>query len=623
MPLKKLTLRPGVNRENTRYTAEDGWYECDKIRFRQGTPEKIGGWSRISTATFLGVCRSLWNWITNGGLNLLGVGTNIKFYVERGGVYYDITPLRATVTLNGCFTATDGSNVITVTDTAHGCATGDYVTFSGATSLGGNITAAVLNAEYAVTVTGVDSYTITVGATANATDAAGSPGGGAAVSAAYQIPISSENQAPITGWSAGGWGSGAWGTGTSSALLLRLWSQMHFGEDLIINRSRDAIYYWDSSAGVGTRAVELSTMAGASDVPTIANFIYVSDINRFVFAFGCNEVGSAVQDPLLVRWSDQESAVNWTPSATTQSGSLRLTHGSELRQVVQTRQELFVLTDSAVYSLQYLGGSDGWGAQMLADNVSVISENSATVAAGIIYWMGIDKFYVYDGRVQTLPCTLRRFVFTDFNHDQAAQVCAGTSEGFNEIWWFYPSAGSSVNDRYVIYNYLEKLWYYGTMGRTAWLDTSLRNYPVAATYSNNIVSHEYGVDDNTSGTPTAIEAYVTSSEFDIQDGEHFGFIWRVLPDVTFEGSSAASPAATLSLTPLKNSGSGYTSPASVGGTNSAAVTRTVELPIEEFTGQIYVRLRGRQMVMKMHSTALGVAWQMGATRIDLRPDGRR
>ena len=398
---------------------------------------------------------------------------------------------------------------------------------------------------------------------------------------------------------------------------------MNFGEDLIFNRTQDAIYYWDSSAGVATRAVELSTMVGASDVPTIANFVFVSDVNRFVFAFGCNEVGSADQDPLLVRWGDQESAVNWTPSATTQAGSLRMTRGSKLVQAVQTRQELFVLTDSAGYSLQYLGGSDGWGAQLLGDNISIASQNAAAAATGVVYWMGTDKFYFYDGRVQTLPCALRRFVFGDLNFEQLSQVCAGTNEGFNEIWWHYPSAGSSVNDRYVIFNYVEQAWYYGTMGRTAWLDTALRENPVAATYSHNLVAHELGVDDDTTGTPAAIEAYVTSSEFDIQDGEHFGFVWRVLPDVTFDGSSAASPSATLSLTPLKNSGSGYTSPASVGGTNSASVTRTVDLPIEEFTGQIYVRLRGRQMVMKMHSTALGVAWQMGATRIDLRPDGRR
>lgn len=624
MTLKKLTFKPGINRENTRYTTENGWYECDKVRFRQGSPEKIGGWSRISTRTFLGVCRSLWNWITLNGVNLLGVGTNIKFYVERGGDYFDITPIRSAVTLNDPFTATNGSATLTVADAAHGALDGDFVTFSGAVGLGGNVTADVLNTEHEITLVDTNSYTITLSVTANATDAAGSPGGGASVAAAYQLNTSSAAQVPLMGWGGGTWGGGTWGVGTTSTSSLRLWTQANFGEDLLFCARGGAIYYWDSSAGVGTRAINLTAIGGAdAEVPTVANFVFVSDVSRFVFAFGCDDYSSATQDPMLVRWSAQEDAATWLPAATNQAGSLRLSHGSEIILAIQTRQEIFVLTNSAVYSMQYLGGSDGWGAQLLGDNISVVSPNAAAQASGMIFWMGTDKFYIYDGRVNTLPCDLRRYVFNDINYNQLEQVCCGTNEGFSEIWWFYPSAEAEENDRYVVYNYLEKIWYYGALGRSAWLDTALREYPVAATYSNNIVSHEYGNDDDTTGTPAALEAFVTSSEFDIEDGHHFGFVWRVLPDVTFDGSTAASPAATMTLIPLLNSGSGYTDPESVGGSSNAAVARGVTVPIEAFTGQVYVRVRGRQMALKMASTALGTTWQMGAPRLDVRPDGRR
>lgn len=622
MPLKKLQLRSGVNRENTRYTTEGGWYDCDKIRFRQGTPEKIGGWERISANTFLGVCRSLWNWVTLANLNLLGVGTNLKFYVESGGAYYDITPIRTTVTLNSPFTATLGSSVITVAHTAHGCETGDYVTFSGALGLGGNISAAVLNQQYQVTVLSVNSYTITVSATANGTDVAGSPGGGAAVSAAYQINTGPEFSVPLTGWGAGAWSSGSWGL-TAASDSLRLWSQSNFGEDLIFNPRGGGIYYWDASAGLTTRGVALSSMTGASNVPTQANFIFVSDTSRFVFAFGTTDYLSATFDPMLIRWSDQENAVNWTPSATNQAGSVRLSHGSEIISCLQTRQEILVWTDSALYALQYLGAPDVWGTQLMGDNISIAGPNAEAVASGVVYWMGVDKFYKYNGRVDTLRCDLKQFVFSDFNIAQRGQVFAGTNEGFNEVWWFYCSANSTAIDRYVVYNYVEDVWYYGTMARTAWIDSGLRSYPMAATYLNNLVNHESGVDDNATGVPAPINAYITSSEFDIDDGHNFSFIYRMLPDVTFRGSTAVSPSATMYLLPLANSGSGYNNPASVGGSNSAAVTRTATIPIEQFTGQVFTRVRGRQMSIKMESTGLGVQWQLGAPRLDVRPDGRR
>jgi len=635
MPLKKLLFRPGVSRENTPYLSENvgptgvngsysaGWYDCDKVRFRSGSPEKIGGWERISANFFLGACRSLWNWVTLGGANLLGVGTNLKFYVENGGSYFDITPIRSSPTLNNPFTATLGSSVITVADTAHGCLTGDFVTFSGAAGLGGNITAGVLNAEYQVTVIDVDSYTITVSATANATDVSGSPGGGASVVAAYQINTGYEYAVPLVGWGAGGWGSGGWGTGTSSLETLRLWSQFNFGEDLIFGPRGGAIYYWDSSSGTGTRAVDLTSVSGAADVPTVQNFLLVSDVSRFVLAFGCNDYGSATQNPMLIRWSDQESAADWTPAPTNQAGSLQLSRGSEIITAIQSRQEIVVFTDNAVYALQYLGPPAVWGATLLGDNTSIVSQNAATIASGVTFWMGVDKFYKYDGRVQTLRCDLRQHIFSNINKDQYQQVFAGTNEGFNEVWWFYCSAGSLVVDQYAVYNYLEDIWYYGTMGRTAWLDSGLRDYPIAATYSHNIVNHESGVDDNTTAVPTPIEATITSAQFDLDDGHKFMFLWRVLPDITFRGSEAESPTARMYMQPLKNSGSGYTDPPSVGGENNRPITRTAVLPIEAFTGQIYTRVRARQMSVKVESTGLGVTWQLGAPRLDLRADGSR
>jgi hypothetical protein len=635
MPLKKLLFRPGVAREQTRYASETvgpvgsatqavgGWYESEKVRFRSGTPEKIGGWQRISQYTFLGVCRSLWNWVTLGNLNLIGVGTNLKFYIEKGGAYNDITPIRSTVTLTNPFTATLGSAVITVADAAHGAVTGDFVTFSGATGLGGNITAAVLNQEHQITNVNANLYTINVGVAANATDVSGSPGGGT-VTAAYQVNVGPEFQIPLTGWGAGPWGVGVWGTGGSSLSGLRLWSQNNFGEDLIFAPQDGGIYYWDATAGVNARGVPLQSLAGASDVPTIQKFIFVSDISRFVFAFGCNDYGSAVQNPMLIRWSDQETAVNWTPAATGQAGSIELSDGSELITCLQTRQEIVVWTDSALYSVQYVGAPAVWQTQLLASNISIYGRNAKAVASGVIYWMGVDKFYKYDGRTQTLRCDLRQYIFSDINQSQNQQVFAGTNEGFNEVWWFYCSAGSTVVDKYVVYNYTEDIWYYGTMGRTAWLDSGLRDYPLAATYTRNLVNHEQGVDDNETGTPLPIAASIGSSEFDIDDGHNFGFIWRVIPDLTFRGSTGSlTPQCTMTLIPMQNSGSGFNDPLSTAGTSSATIQRIATAPIEEFTGQVYIRVRGRQVIFRVESNRLGTTWQLGAPRIDIKSDGRR
>lgn len=621
MPLKKLALKPGVNRERTRYTNETGWYECDKVRFRQGYPEKIGGWQRISANTFQGVCRSLWSWVTLGSQNYVGVGTNLKFYLELGGVYYDITPIRATTTNTATFAATNGSSTITVTDASHGAAEGDFVTFSGAASLGGNITADVLNQEYQVQTTPTtNTYTITATATANASDTGN---GGGSVTAAYQIGVGDAISVPRTGWGGGAWSSGVWGTGGTTASPMRLWSQSNFGEDLIFGPRGGGIYYWDVTSGTSARGVNISTLSGASGTPTIQNFILVSDINRFVFAFGANTISTSTQDPMLIRWSDQEDATNWTPSATNQAGSLRLSRGTEIVAAQQSRQEVLVWTDSSVYSLQYLGGQAVWGAQIVGDNISIASQNAVAYASGSSFWMGRDKFYMYDGRTQPLPCDLRRYVFNDFNEAQIDQVFAGTNEEFHEIWWFYCSADSTSIDRYVVYNYLDKVWYYGNLARTAWLDSGTREHPLAATYTYNLVNHEEGVDDNETATTTAIDAFITSAEFDLDDGHRFAFIWRVLPDMTFDGSTASSPAATMTFYPLKNSGSGYTSPASAGGTSSGTITRTATVPVEAFTEQINTRVRGRQLAVKVSSDAVGVQWQLGSPRLDMRPDGRR
>lgn len=711
--LKVVKFRSGVNRENTRYASETiglggsvqiantvgGWYESEKVRFRAGTPETIGGWVRISSATFRGICRSLWNWVTLGGLNLIGLGTNLKFYISNGGQYYDITPIEVTHTLANPFATDTATNTgtettVTVTDATVSYGVGDFVTFNPSVTVGG----VTLFGDYEIkTFASSTSYTITATGTASSTTS-----GGGTVYAMYQIGIGPEVAVPLVGWGAGGWGLGTWGYGNPSTDSLRLWSQSNFGEDLIFGPRGGAMYYWNATYGVagasftvtiaspgvftfgvtpsngdavilnttgalptglvpGTvyyvvnasgntcnlsatyggsaitttgsqsgdhtvsaRGVPITSMGGAASVPTVQNFVFVSDINRFVFAFGCNDYGSTIQDPMLIRWADQESAVDWAPAATNQAGSVRLSHGSQIVTCIQTRQEIVTFTDSSVYSLQYLGPPVVWGAQILGDNISITGQNAVSQAAGVVYWMGTDKFYKYDGRVQTLRCDLRQYIYSDINLSQMSQFCSGTNEGFNEVWWFYCSANSTVVDRYVIYNYLEDVWYYGTMGRTAWLDSGTQSYPIAATYSNNLVNHEQGTNDNETGTEVAINAYISSSEFDIDDGHNFGFVWRILPDLTFRGSTGSlTPQVTMTLIPLKNSGSGYTDPASVGGQNYAAINRISTVPVEEFTGQVFVRVRGRQLVFKVASNQLGTAWQLGAPRLDIQPDGRR
>jgi|TARA_R110000824_G_scaffold40125_4_gene120578 hypothetical protein len=533
------------------------------------------------------------------------------------GAYNDITPIRATVSLTNPFTTASGSATVTVTDAAGGYVTGDYVTFSGASAAGG----LTIDGEYALTQTvtsAANTYTITASSNASSTAT-----GGGSVSAAYQINIGNPWAVPIEGWGASSWGQGAWGVGESSTNAIRFWSQSNFGEDLIFGHGEGGIYYWDATNGVGTRGVLLSSLSDASDVPTTQNIILVSDINRFVFCLGTNPIGSSTLDPTLLRWSDQESAVNWTPSATNQAGSLRLSRGTKIVAASQARQEVLVWTDSSLYSLQYAGAPIVWTASLVGENISISSQNAVAYANGIAYWMGKDKFYKYDGRTQPLQCDVRKYVFNDFNTAQYTQVFAGTNESFHEVWWFYCSTSATDIDKYVIYNYLEDIWYFGTLARTAWLDSGLRNSPLAATYSYNLVDHEDGIDDNQGSSAAAITAYVVSSEFDLDDGHKYMFVNRVIPDVSFDGSTADNPVVTLTLSPLANPGAGYTSPTSTGGVNNATVTRTATSPVEVFTEQLDIRVRGRQLSMRIESDATGVAWQLGAPRLDMRPDGRR
>jgi hypothetical protein len=614
MPLQKVNLKPGVNKEITSYSGEGGWWDSEKVRFRQQFPERIGGWTRISTNTFIGVCRSLWNWVTLGSQSLVAIGTNSKYYLENGGQYYDITPIRATVALTNPFTTTSGSPTVAVADGAQGYIDGDYVTFSGATAVGG----ITLDGEYLLSSTSVNTYEVT-----HTSNASSSASGGGSVTAAYQINIGPPISVPIVGWSGGFYGEGTWGTGGASAEAIRIWTEDNFGEDLLFGPVGGPLYIWDATNTVTTRGTLLSAEAGASNVPVMQNYLLISDVSRFVFSFGCNALGDTALDPLLIRWSDQEDATNWTPSATNQAGDIRLSKGSKIIVAMQARQEILVWTDSSLYSLQYVGAPVVWSSTLVGDNLSLMSVKSTAYTAGAAYWMGIDKFYRYDGTASPLRCDIRKHIFEDFNYLQQQQVFVGTIEAFTEVWWFYCSKDSMTVDKYAVYNYGEDIWYHGSLGRTAWLDSGLRQYPIAATYTNNLVNHEEGLDDNETGVPAPIDAYIESSDFDIADGDRFSFIWRVIPDITFHGSSADNPYVDFTLLPKDSSGSGYNSPSSEGGTDTGVITRTATVPVEQYTTQLNIRVRGRQVALKISSDSEGVAWQLGVPRLDTRPDGRR
>jgi hypothetical protein len=696
MPLTKLQFRPGINREVTSYTNEGGWYDCDKVRFRFGFPEKIGGWQKYSGTTFLGTCRALHPWVALAGEQYLGVGTHLKYYINEGGGYSDITPIRETTaagavtfaaaanTLNGnvlindtaitlssttgfpstgyvkinseiifysnisgnnlenCLRAqfnttatphTSGDTVtcatITVNDTGHGCNDNDFVTFSGAVTLGDQITADILNQEYQVVhVEDVDTYyitartvstipSITVSGGLNITPVfattSDSGNGGAAVVGTYQINTGLDTTVVGAGWGAGTWSRGAWGSAANllaQGSKLRIWSHDNFGEDLLFNVRDGGIYYWDKSNGTSTRGVALNSLAGSNYAPTVAKQVLVSDRDRHVIAFGCDpQDNPGVQDPLLIRFSDQESLTQWESTALTTAGDLRLGSGSEIVTAVETRQQVVVFTDTSLYAMQYLGPPFTFGIQLISENVSICSPLAAIPVSDQIFWMGITEFYMYNGAVQRVPCAVRDYVFDDINTGQLDKVTAALNAENTEIWWFYPSSGSSENDRYVVYNYQEQVWYYGNMARTCWVDRGIAQYPIAASTDNYLYNHEFGFDDGSVSPAGPITAYVSSSPMDMGDGQQFTFLSRLIPDVGFRNSSAPVPLLDITTQVRNYSNGNY--------------LRTVTSQIGDNTEQINLRLRGRQFSIQVQSDDTGVAWRLGSLRYDMRPDGRR
>ena len=710
MPLTKLQFKPGINREITKYSNEGGWVDCDKIRFRFGYPEKFGGWEKMSTNTYQGTARRLHNWLALDGSNFLGVGTHLKYYIEEGGTFNDVTPIRSSTTNSTTFAATNGSANITVTETNHGAAENDFVTFSQAVSLGGNVTAAILNAEHQiVSVTNANTYVITVSVTANSSD---SGNGGSATDAEYQITVGLDSQVGGTGWGAGLFGgttagalttqlaealddseteidvdsatgitagdtilieeelitvgtisSNTLGTGggpstrgasgttaathadntivqlavgnassdddftgwgiaavTGTTREIRTWSHDNFGEDLLINPRDGAVYLWDKTNGLSTRAVELSTLAGAANTPTVAKQVLVSDIDRHVLCFGTNTYGTTTQDPLLIRWSNQESVSNWTISSDTTAGSLRLGSGSEFVQAVETKREILVYTDTSLHSLRFIGGDFVFGIQQIASNITIMGPKAAVSTEDFVFWMGRDNFYVYAGGTQTLPCTVKDKVFLDFNNQQRDKVVSGVNSEFGEVIWFYPSETNSLNnggtgdiDKYVVYNYNEKVWYFGNLSRTAWIDRGIRNFPIAAS-SSYLYNHETGYDDDGS----AMTSFIESAPMDIGDGDRFSLVQKVIPDLTFEGSvNQSTPVANFTLKARNEPGEDY------GNTSAGSTTRTATSPVELFTNQIDLRARGRSFALRVDSDATGMKWKLGSPRVSIRPDGRR
>jgi len=618
MALSRLQFKPGVNRDQTNYAGEGGFYECDKIRFRSSFPQKIGGWLRYGLFTLAGICRQMYNYITTESDNIMGLGTNEKLYLESGGNLIDITPIRATFVspaTNNCFDTTNLSRIVNVNIVNHGATAGSYVTFSGVVGPIGGIPQVQFNAEFQIqTVVDLDNFTIqtTTAATSTTTN-----GGGTGITAVFQINIGNPYIAYGYGWGAGAWGRLTWGEGALTPVVdqQRDWFMDNFDNDLIANIRNGPIYIWEYTGAFNTRAVLLSSLTGAASVPVEAMQILVSQNDKHLLAFGCVPYGSSSSgdfDPLLIRWANQDDPVNWAPSPTNTAGFIRVSRGSRIIRALPTRQETLVFTDSHLYSFQFTGTTDVFSLQELADNISIMSPRSCITANNVTYWMGTEKFYAYSGRVETLPCTLRNHVFTNFNFNQAAQVVCGTNEGWHEIWWFYPSQNSGVNDSYVIYNYMEHIWYYGSISRTAWLDTPLRQYPQAVS-GNYVYNHEQGTNNDT----LPMTSYIQTNDFDIGDGDNLLLIKRIIPDINFEGSTATSPLVYMTMKPRNFPGSNYNT------SNNPSVTRSTTVPVEQYTDQIFIRARARQMGFKIQSEDLNVQWQLGTPRLDGRPDGKR
>lgn len=693
MALQKLQFTPGVQHDGSRYSSSGSWTDADKVRFRAGAPEKIGGWQQAVLAQFLGTCRHLFAFSDLAGSYYLGIGTELKYYIERGGSMYDITPIRATITQSNPFTTTNASTNVLVTIPSHGASIGDFVTFSGAGAVGG----LTLNGEYQITNVPT-SATFNITAASAATSSAT---GGGSVTAVFQINTGPDDTLYGNGWGAGTWGgilptssatftgsisgttltvtsvvsgtlavgqlitgSGvsasppgssatyitALGTGTGatgtyvvsvsqtvsstsmnaltgtgwgassnttvSGTRLRLWSSDNYGQDLVLNPRDAAIYYWANAGGLGTRAVLLSSLAGAADVPAVSRQIIVSDLDRKVIAFGCTDIVTGVQDRLLIRWSDTENPAVWTPTETNSAGGIRIPTGSEFMAALETKQETLVWTDDSVHSLRYIGAPFEYSIARIGVT-SLVAPNAVVAANDVVFWMGQNGFFQWDGRLGGLPCSVKDFVFNDINWNQAEKITAGSNMSYNEVWWFYPSADSNENDRYVAYNYNERVWFVGSIVRTAWIDRSIEDYPRAAATDGYIYFHEIGQDDGSTNPYSPILAYVESAPIEIGQGEQFGFAWRMIPDLDFRNSSAQNPMVDFVLEAQDFSGSNFSQTAN----NNTTLTAT--LPVAQFTNQTYFRLRGRMITLRVQSTGVGVAWRLGVPRIDVRADGRR
>lgn len=638
MPLTKLLFKPGVNRETTSYSNEGGWFDVDKVRFRFGFPEKIGGWVKRSASSFLGTCRALHPWMTLSQDKFIGVGTNLKYYIDQGGEFIDITPIRLTAGAgDATFSASNGSATITVTETAHGAVKSDFVTFSDAVSLGGNITAARLNQEYQIaTIIDDNNFTIEAREVADLgaitvdgqytptpvlASASDTGNGGSLTVAAYQVNVGLDTTVFGNGWGAGTWGRGTWGSAANVNVLtetLRIWSHDNFGQDLLINVRDGGVYYWNAAVGLGTPAVNIVDLAGSVSAPTVAKQVLVSDRDRHVIVFGCDtESNPGVQDPLAIRFSSQESLTDWATSADNTAGELRLGSGSEIVTAVETKQQILVYTDESLYAMQFLGPPFTFGINLISEKTSIMGPLAAVAVEDNVFWMGQQQFFAFAGTVQQIPCTVRDYVFDNFNYSQAEKVVASVNGQNSEVWWFYPSASSENVDKYVVYNYIEKVWYYGNLARTAWMDQGIYDDPIAASQDGYLYEHERGFDDGSTTPATAISAYIESSQVDIGDGDNFAFIRRLVPDVTFLNSTASTPSATMTLKTRNFPGGNYLQ------TLGAPVEKTASVPVEQFTQKIDVRLRGRSFAFRMSSEDTGVSWRLGSPRLDIRPDGRR
>ncbi|MDA9272040.1 hypothetical protein N9Q05_01485 [bacterium] len=619
MTLTPLRFQPGINREITPFANEGGWVDGDKIRFREAFPETIGGWSSFNSQPFVGTARSLHPWVTLTGKALLSLGTNLKYYIAEGGQPLDITPIRLTTSAGTTtFAATTGSTTIVVSHTLHGARLNAFITFSDAVSLGGDITADVLNAEHQIMrIVDTNTYEIVVGLPATASDTGD---GGAATVAVYQINPGLDTVTVGTGWGTGPWSRGTWGSSSTTSVptgQLRIWSQDNFGEDLIFCVRDGGIYYWDASLGTSGRGVNIVDLEGSQAAPTVARRVLVSERDRHTIAFGCDpEFDPGVQDPLVIRFSDQENVLEWRARETTTAGELRIGTGSCIVTAVQAKQQILVLTDISAHTMQFIGAPFTFGLSEVSTNISIAGPNAAVAAGDNVFWMGKGEFYAYAGQVQQMDCLVKDYVFSDINIVQLEKVVAGHNAAFSEIWWFYPSAASTENDRYVVYNYAQNVWYYGSMARTAWIDRGSYAYPLAASPLGELFYHEFGLNDGSENPPIAINAFIESSAVDIAEGDQFMFASRLLPDITFR-KSTGTPLATFTLK-AKNFPGG-----ALFGDDATTTVRSATVPIEQFTTQTFVRIRGRAMALRVESNQTETSWRLGVPRLDIRTDGRR